>query len=79
MVLALTVSLSDIDVCLIRGAYPRRSKGALHLLHQPGNYYVSNAYFEDVTAFEFVEKWQVLASLCRYCSEAQLLKIANTK
>ena len=56
MVFALTVSLSDIDVCLIRGAYPRRSMGALHLLHQPGNYYVSNAYLEDVTAFEFVEK-----------------------
>jgi len=29
---------------------------ALHLLHQPGNYYVDNAYLEDVTAFEFVEK-----------------------
>jgi len=37
---------------------------ALHLLHQPGNYYVSNACLEDVTVFEFVEKRQVLASLC---------------
>jgi len=30
--------------------------GAMHLLHQPGNYYVGNAYLEDVMAFEFVEK-----------------------
>jgi len=63
-VLALTVSLSDIDVCLIRSAYARTSMRALHLLHQPGNYYVSNACLEDVTVFEFVEKRQVLASLC---------------
>ena len=56
MVFALTVSLSDINVCLIRGAYARRSMGALHLLHQPGNYYVSDAYLEDITAFESVEK-----------------------
>ena len=53
MVFALTVSLSDIDVCLMRGADARRSTGALHLLHQPGNYYVSKAYLEDFTAFEF--------------------------
>ncbi len=53
---ALTVSLSDIDVCLIRGAHARRSMGAPHLLHQPGNYNVGNAYLEDVTVFEFVEK-----------------------
>ncbi len=56
MVFALTVSLSDIGDCLIRGAYARRSMGVLHLLHQPGNDYVGNTCLEDVTAFEFVEK-----------------------
>ena len=56
VVFALTVSLSDIGDCLIRDAYARRSMGALHLRHQPGNDYVGNAYLEDVTAFEFVEK-----------------------
>ena len=53
---ALTVSLSDIGDCLIRGAYARRSMEALHLRDQPGNNDVGNAYLEDVTAFELVEK-----------------------